>query len=301
MARVLKRRASALPVGVDSAQAIITALRGLQGLAKAQAPDYDDEWLSLLYVAWYQPTHVNMAYTLVQSVPDHHNPLSSGKGGLHVQDFACGPFAMQFGFALALAEKLRDRGSGLVPTIYSHDNSDRMWNLGLDLYQEFHRVIENHSEGDLLFHMTHACTNLRFRAPEPPFPRSTNWLTVLHAAYPGEIGTDIEIEVERRLMNQRPEIVIVTAHPDNKEYMFVPTAKSYRAVASRTPGPQMSLGGSFDETTLWRSDLLEHHIEPYKDMLSEEDFSFAANFLTKHPTSWKSDGFRYVYSLYERR
>ena len=77
----------------------------LARMGSDQPPNYDDEWLALLYLAWYGPSHINMAYTLfTEAIPQHDNTLDIGPSGVHLEDFACGSLAGQFGLVLAAAD-----------------------------------------------------------------------------------------------------------------------------------------------------------------------------------------------------
>ena len=69
---------------------------------KDRKPDYDDPWVALLYLTWYQPSQVNLAYTLSRRILGATNPFLSGS--LQIVDYGCGALAMLFGLALAAAE-----------------------------------------------------------------------------------------------------------------------------------------------------------------------------------------------------
>ena len=83
-------------------------------------------WDSIFYSLWYQPGHINLAYTLVKKVPEQRNPLISGRGSLFVKDFGCGELAMQFGIALAALDTFEAYGSVPDIAIFSEDNSKHM-------------------------------------------------------------------------------------------------------------------------------------------------------------------------------
>ncbi len=218
-----------------------------------------------------------------------------------MQDFGCGPFAMQFGYMLAIAESIQAGQELPTPSIYSHDDSGEMWDLGLELYSSFRREISDESSYSELAGQREACGRLRHRAPEAPHPRSINWLTVLHAAYPGEVGTAIKSAIDRRLINQRPEIVLVTANPDSAEHMYEPPQEQYSLLSNPEAGPNLLLAGVFGKIYEWRKELYGRYVQPHIDSPQPDDLAFARSYLTLHPTSWISHGFRYVYSVYERR
>ena len=303
IAKVLRERKNVL-VSMDSADKvasqIVSGLRSLQNLEKGIPPDYSAPWISELYVAWHQLTHINMAYTLTNLVPAENNPLVSDMGGLHIQDFGCGPFAMQFGFVLGIANNIQHDGSAVF-SIYGHDDSGEMWNLGLQTYRDLRSEIDNEQSYPALSRLRQVMDGLKYRAPTPPFPRSTNWLSILHAAYPGTPGESIECEVSRRLENQRPKVVLVTANPHNSEYMYEPPSKEYEVWAECKKGPNLDLAGDFGEISEWRANLFHEFIEPHGPSLGSEDVDFAKRYLNQYRTAWESHNFGWVYSMYVRR
>ena len=128
---------------------IHSSLDSLSKLQRGVMPEYN-EWDALFYSLWYQPGHVNLAYTLARKIPEDRNPLLTGRGSLRIVDFGCGALAMQFGLALAAAGTLR-RYQTLVPiTILSEDSSEPMKNLGWMLWYSFMGEIEKYSELDAL-------------------------------------------------------------------------------------------------------------------------------------------------------
>ena len=93
-----------------AAKGIETALHDLEGLQKGEIPYYDDKWLPLLYSTWYQPSHINLAYSMINKMAKRRDPkraVLTRKGKLHVVDFGCGTLAMQFGVALAAADAIQ--------------------------------------------------------------------------------------------------------------------------------------------------------------------------------------------------
>ena len=54
------------------AEGICGALNSLRGLRDGKMPEYS-EWDSLIYLLWYQPDRINLAYSLVQIIAGNWN------------------------------------------------------------------------------------------------------------------------------------------------------------------------------------------------------------------------------------
>ena len=94
------------------------ALQSLDGLRQGNPPDYDDPMVALLYLTWYQPKQINLAYTIIKKlleIKGSDRLVLSDSGRLHVVDFGCGSLAMQFAVALVVSHvcNRRDRGGGV--------------------------------------------------------------------------------------------------------------------------------------------------------------------------------------------
>ena len=113
----------------EIAERIHQVFRSFQRLTVA-APDYDG-WHALLYALWYQPSQINLAYTLARKVPKEKSPLRTGNGR-QVIDFGCGALAMQFGLALAAADSLEELKVQPRVAIISEDSSTPMRDMGLN-------------------------------------------------------------------------------------------------------------------------------------------------------------------------
>lgn len=107
-------------------QKVIEALQQLSELGTGPMPDYDDPWVALFYVLWYQPAQINLAYSSIKPfIDDTSTPLQ-------FVDFGAGALATQFGVALALAER-----SQRATRVQSIEPSDAMFQLGAAIWQKF--------------------------------------------------------------------------------------------------------------------------------------------------------------------
>ena len=120
----------------EVAENIIRTLRAFRDLQSGCMPKYD-EWDALYYAVWYQPSHINMAYSVIQKIPSHVNPLLGGKGELYVRDFGCGQLAMQFALLITASETFERCGSCPTITMESSDPCRSMTDIGWKIWRTF--------------------------------------------------------------------------------------------------------------------------------------------------------------------
>ena len=113
----------------DITEGIRNTLRAFQKLTNGGMPHYN-EWDALLYSTWYQPGHINMAYSLIQSIPFNVNPFAESGRELYVNDFGCGELAMQLALVLGAARSLESGRKYPRFIINSTDPSRSMTDLG---------------------------------------------------------------------------------------------------------------------------------------------------------------------------
>ena len=95
---------------------------------RGNMPSYD-EWVALFY-HWYQPSQVNLAYSMIKSTTIVNDKL-------YIVDWGCGSLAMQFGVALATADALEQMQPVSEIRIDSLDTSDAMVNMGQKIWEQF--------------------------------------------------------------------------------------------------------------------------------------------------------------------
>ena len=121
------------------ARRIESALRELGKLRYGDMPDYDDRWVALLYVLWYQPAHINLAYGAAVQLLEGGDLLRRGAPTLSVVDFGAGCLAAQSGLLVALADpRYKKKSKGLSRIrIASIDSSRAMLDLGDRIWRRF--------------------------------------------------------------------------------------------------------------------------------------------------------------------
>ena len=306
MVRVLNSKLENIVAGNEPegvATNLVGALKGLDGLRKGLVPNYEEKWLALPYLAWYGPSHVNMAFTLITEViPQWNDCLKQGPFGVHLEDYACGIFAGQFALVLAASRSIGSFTSRKL-SIFSDDSSDPMWNMGLDLWKDFRHeigaVLANGKEYPHLDSIRNSARLLETRQPRN-LPANV-WLTVLHAAYGGDYGEILASKITSLIERKNPSLILTTAHKGSSTNMYLPPTDQYAPVVEKDVGPPMSFSGQFTQTSIWRKELFDKYVQPMEHRLSDLQIRMARRLLTVHPTTWNPGNFNYVYTLYQRR
>ena len=298
------------------AKEIFGTLRSLEGLQSGEMPEYD-EWDALFYVLWYQPEHINLAYTLAQRRLEQDQASIQQSGGLEVSDFGYGALALQFGFALATAATLEADQYPPALTVTSSDANQPMLLLGRKLWDKFIREITIGGYPSLA-RVQRACGALRFALPsgwtETPacvhysslskhasILKNNRWLTALHVAY-----EDFHIEVTRelndRVSKEKPSQILVTAQPEAFRWAFVPDETTYSRSKDNLRENDLAFEGEFQKTSEFRKQLFVDHVENIPNALSEDSMAFVSNYLTSRPTGWvTSSTFKSSCSTYSRK
>ncbi len=115
------------------------ALKALDGLSIGKQPDYNGEWVSLFYLAWYQPGHVRLAHDICRRFYIKTKNVSD------LIDLGCGAYATNLGFVIAFAEKeAREEKMSLQagPAIHGLDPSESMKKLDEALWLEFWQMVK---------------------------------------------------------------------------------------------------------------------------------------------------------------
>ena len=196
---------------------ILLALQALEGLQSNERPVYD-AWDSLFYLTWFQPSQINLAYTLARRILADKSPLIAGKGRLHVGDFGCGAFAMQFGLALAVAETQEKRDGYPKIAIVSKDRSDDMRYIGKKMWHRFIREIRDKGKYPELEQLWEVCVAIKILNRHGRVA-ATRWLTVLHVAYE-ENAKEVKSRLDTAVSKWKPDVVLVTAHPMAYEWAY---------------------------------------------------------------------------------
>ena len=122
---------------------IHTALVELSKLRSLEMPDYCNQWVPIFYTTWYQPSQVNLAYSLIREVMGRQEGslTRNADGNLYVVDFGCGALATQIGLTLAVAYALKKGQNINRVEVYGLDSSQPMIDMGGRLWGEWGKEI----------------------------------------------------------------------------------------------------------------------------------------------------------------
>lgn len=160
------------------------ALAELDGLQQGKLPDYQNPWVALFYLTWYQPGHILLGRQLIELSNSKGERLRNGN--IHIVDFGCGALAMQFALAWATAEAIED-GVDMAPiTIVSYDTSGPMVKLGISLWNQLKASVrEERSLSDLRIAIDRVLQPQYLGSPPNKLIPSAKkrWLAAMHTVY----------------------------------------------------------------------------------------------------------------------
>ena len=274
----------------DITEGIRNSLRAFQKLTNGGMPHYN-EWDALLYSTWYQPGHINMAYSLIQSIPFNVNPFAESGRELYVNDFGCGELAMQLALVLGAARSLESGRKYPRFIINSTDPSRSMTDLGWKIWRYFKDEIGDLKAYPGLDALRQACRDLRFDYPEAETP--TRWFSLFHVAYK-ETAPAVREMMSNYVASGRPDVVLVTFRQANSEYAYSPEDLGYKGTPCHLQGNSFALQGCFSLATKFRVGLHSLFNECAKDsqhVLKLDDVDFVRRYLVSSPTLWVTHKF----------
>ena len=216
----------------EVAEQLTDALKQLRGLRRGVMPIYNN-WVSLCYLTWYQPHHINLAYTLLGDLPPSVRRSLSRIGGLEDFrwiDFGCGSLPMHISLyaALATGRFLPDSKPRMLS--YGIDPSSDMLRLGKSVLAAIKGIDPRLAAGS---------ENLRiYESPRhmaASHARKPTILSVMHTFY-RENQRQVEHELRSLVGAADPELILVTSHPSSAELVddtFLNFRNSYHDVRKR--------------------------------------------------------------------
>ena len=240
------------------------ALESLGGLQDGVPPDYEDSWVPLFYLTWYQPGQIYYAHHLIRWMNQNRSgtPLmAEGSHRLHVVDFGCGSLAMQFAVTWAAAEALESGLRFNEIRIDSYDVAIPMIRLGQALWDEFKRVIANNAH---LSHLARAASLIQPRNSGPGKPLASQarradeerWLSALHTVYEDNLDA-VRMDLARMANAFKPDIGLMSCSANNIPFGRLRQASPFtdaRFLSSPT-GLSDHTDASLLNTTQWRRNL----------------------------------------------
>ena len=162
------------------------SLVSLAGLQRGNPPDYDDPWIALFYLTWYQPKQIQLVRILIEAQKRAKSLLASNFQRLHVIDFGCGAQAMKFAVTWA-ADALERREQIYSINIDSYDLNPPMVHIGSHLWQEFKAETREKPQFVSLFRAINIIndrqhTKSDFAISVDQHPMQV-WLSAIHVTY----------------------------------------------------------------------------------------------------------------------
>ena len=256
---------------VDVGRAL-DSLRSLQ--SATENTDYNDPWVALLYVSWYQPGQINAALTAIKKMMQFRNndQISSDQtGALHIFDLGCGALAMQFAVAVSIAESI-EKGQNITEVhIDSYDPNKPLIALGKKLWHQFKAEVSNDPE---LKSMWEAISKIKFKASTSPNVFrggnivSESWISAIHAVHSTN-WQELKAIIDQVKERKAPQSEIYTSHSMREPLLsnISPASSGKR----RCPENEVDLRWripEFPKTTAFRQQIYE------QIMQLPDDFSY---------------------------
>ena len=273
----------------QTAEAIHRSLRSLARLQCRSMPSYD-AWDALFYSVWYQPSQINLAYTLARKMPKDGNPFLSGGGSIQVVDFGCGSLATQFGLALAASDTRRRQPPSI--SVISEDSSEPMVRIGRKIWDRFVKEIANKKKYPELNILRKVCAAMK--TDDQGSRAATSWLTALHVAYE-ENAVEVREELDCRVKSGKPDLILVTTHPQNSQAAYSPghsVSDKYDQHEIVLEPQDYAFDRNFRTTSAFRRDIYRQRIDVMPELLRNADKEFVKLYLTWYPTAWLTPNFK---------
>ena len=227
IATVAERQFGSLSKGMTNQEwsnKVRESLNSLAGLQQSNPPNYNDPWIALFYLTWYQPGQIQLVHQLMNEqrrATGRGRLLKSDRQVLHVIDLGCGALALRFGLVLAVAAAL-ELGDDIDEVhIDSIDPNTTMAQMGVSVWNEFlSQVLSGGKDDpDLKWVLTAV---RKFSQPVPTVrniklkelnvnPEAEYWLTAIHAVYPNNVE-EIKDSLAYLALSNEPDIGILTGH-----------------------------------------------------------------------------------------
>ena len=246
-------------------QNVHEALRALDRLRQGIQPNYDDDWVALFYLTWYQASQINLARLMIERLNQrtgNNGLVSNDARSLHVVDFGCGALAMQLAVAWAAAEALENGANVESIRIESYDTSLPMIRLGIQLWREFKLEISRDTRLRTLSDVSEEVIRSRYAKPregllfEHPRPETERWLCAFHTVYDDNLE-EVKESLSQLTIDLDPTNGILSCHDDNKSRSLLGQASPFDS--SKCDGLEEPLTSRIEdllpEVTLWRRSL----------------------------------------------
>ena len=272
----------------EVAQEVEAALNSLNRLRRGVMPEYD-KWDALFYITWYQPSHINLTYSIIKEMLSESVFLNDG---LHVADFGCGSLAMQFGVALAVADEIEQGRQVTKIRFELIDDSKPMVRLGKKLWKQFKIEVNKESR---LSHLAEACKIIRHRRNTSASVKRQRWanacwVSAVHAVY-RQNKEVVKQELSALVNTLSPNVCYTTTHNHEEgrnllSEIWTSNSELYNSDWERTWKTKPQFSGNLSRVTQWRTSLCERL---FRQPIGGIDDSLIRNYLSnpRYPVTWQ--------------
>ena len=209
------------------------ALDSLGQLQRGNPPNYEDPWIVLFYLTWYQPGQIQLARLMVEGLKQargNESLLANGCRSLHVVDFGCGALAMQFAVAWAVADALERQEPISCVKVDSYDANPAMFDLGKILWEQFKEEVKYDPR---LRQLSKSAEMIEARCnkPESLFPykilaEEERWLSAIHAVYSSNVE-EVKGDLAKICYIAKPNVGFLSGHNHNQQYGLLQQASPF--------------------------------------------------------------------------
>ena len=253
-------------------QNVHNALESLGKLQQGTPPDYNDDWVALFYLTWYQASQINLAHSLIEEMNRSrkcNNFIANDTPSLHVVDFGCGALAMQFAIAWAAAEALENGANIESIRVGSCDVAIPMIRLGQQLWREFKQEISRYESLRTLSDVCEEVIRPRYGKPESGILFNAHrvdeerWLSAIHTVYENNVE-ELRESLYQLAQDITPANGILSCHNDsNSKQLLRKAAPFLYGFSCYGKSIRSQIDDWLPEVTQWRLSLLER-LEAYR-------------------------------------
>ena len=255
-----------------AAQAIYTALGSLKELKQDGIPNYDDDWVALFYLTWYQPRQINLVYSVLSGIrtskssdgPEQLKPDIFGFGTDTVRfiDLGCGCLATMFGATLAAADAFA-QGQEIPEIVFDCiDTSPGMIQIGNETWGRFRDFMRHIDQGHPVCRVIEKTKMIPHTGDSKPASLTRDdrcFVTAIHCAYSSTSGK-LKDELDELVRRFNPVAVFLTTRSHKErllDYIFSPKRSGidYCLISSDTDINQQLESRNLGRTTEWRKNL----------------------------------------------
>ena len=188
----------------------------------------NDQAAALIYVVTYHLQHINLTYSLINTLLNHQ-PALAPTGRLHIIDLNPQALAMQFAVTLTIADALQN-GQNIASVTIDHANPDTpLPLLGETIWKEFTAIIQSEiSTQNRQFQWLYRACNLITNNPQNDLtqiqtpPDADTWLNLIYAAHQTQ-QPPLPPNLDQLLAKIKPDAAFLTSYGNHNGVTHNPT------------------------------------------------------------------------------